>query len=55
MPLGGSGSKDSAAVARAFRHGIHDAVFEAVAESTNAREGERDLRLKARFLLRRAS
>jgi hypothetical protein len=32
MPLGGSGSKDSAAVARALRHGIHNAVSETIAE-----------------------
>lgn len=43
--VGGSRSPYRAAVAGSLRHGIDDAVLEAVSESGSAGEGERDLRL----------
>jgi len=38
-------SAHSAAMARSLRHGIDDAIPEAVAQSADPREGERDFRL----------
>ena len=47
VTVGWGRSAYSSAVARSLRYGIDNAVFEAITESADAREGERDFRLVA--------
>ena len=45
MPVGWRGSAHRPTVARSLRHGKHHALFEALAESTDAGQGKPDFRL----------